>query len=52
MDDKDKTCEITTEDFKEFLSAESYEKQLKILLAHAEKNQKSIQIKGAKHERD
>ena len=29
---------ITEEDFKKFLSAETYEEQLKILLAHAEKN--------------
>ena len=36
---------ITEEDLKEFLSAETYEEQLKILLAHSEKNQKSIEAK-------
>ena len=49
---EDENTEITKEDFKEFLSAESDEAQLKILLAHAEKNQKIILKKGAKNERD
>ena len=37
--------EITEDDLKEFLSAKSYEDQFRILLAHAEKNQKIIQIR-------
>ena len=50
--DEEDITEITEEDFKEFLSAESDEAQLKILLAHAEKNQKIILKKGVKNERD
>lgn len=42
---KEATPTITEEDLKEFLSAETYEEQLKILLAHSEKNQKSIEAK-------
>ena len=49
---EDETIEITEEDFDEFLSAESCEEQFKILLAHAEKNQKIILKKGVKNERD
>lgn len=36
---------ITEEDFKEFLSAKTYEEQFRILLAHAAKNQKYIEIR-------
>ena len=52
MEGEDEITEITEEDFKEFLSAESLEEQFKILLAHAEKNQKIILKKGDKNERD
>ena len=45
---EEETAAITEEDLKEFLSAKTYEEQFKILLAHSEKNQKSIEAKKEK----
>ena len=39
---------LTMDDFMEFLSARSYEKQLAILLVHSQKNQENIQKRRAK----
>ena len=39
---------LTEEDFKEFLSAKTYEEQLKIVLKHSEKNQKGIESERKK----
>lgn len=39
---------LTLDDLNEFMSAESYDKQWKILLAHAEKNKKIIKIRRLK----
>ena len=41
---------LTMDDFREFLSAKTYEEQLGILLKHSEKNQKFIEIRRKKME--
>ena len=46
---EDENTEITEDDLNDFLSAKSDEDRMKILLAHAERNQKIIQIRRVKN---
>ncbi len=47
---RDGEAALTMDDFREFLSAKTYEEQLGILLKHSEKNQKFIEIRRKKME--
>lgn len=46
----DDGCAITMDDYREFLSAKSYEEQFGILLKHSEKNKNFIEIRRKKME--
>lgn len=41
---------ITMEDFREFVQAESYGEQLRILIAHAQKNKRGIEARKEEQE--